>query len=100
MDERVVGFARAIPLENETAEITTIFVEPDHWGQGIGRQLLELVIHRLRAQGFSAITLWVLELNQRARRFYEAAGFYAAGDTKTSDSEGIMLEEVRYLKCL
>jgi hypothetical protein len=29
----------------------------------------------LRARGFEPITLWVLEKNERARRFYEIAGW-------------------------
>jgi hypothetical protein len=38
----------------------------------------------------------VLATNERARRFYEAAGWQADGSTKTDASRGFPLVEVRY----
>jgi len=50
----------------------------------------------LRAVGFSTATLWVLDTNLRARRFYEAAGWVPDGATKVDDRATFTLREVRY----
>ena len=39
---------------------------------GIGRSLFAHVTNDLIEQGFDEATLWVLDCNARARRFYEA----------------------------
>ena len=54
----------------------------------------------LTETGFSAATLWVLETNARARRFYESAGWAADGATKTDRRGDIELREVRYRRAL
>ncbi len=40
--------------------------------------------------------LWVLEGNDRARRFYERQGWTSDDVTKTLDMDGLELHEVRY----
>jgi hypothetical protein len=43
------------------------------------------------------VTLWVLEANDRARRFYEIAGFLPDGSRKPADLPGgVRLPELRY----
>jgi len=81
---------------NSTAEITALFVSPAHQGQGIGRELLLETLGRLRERGFKKVTLWVLDFNQQARRFYAAAGFTADGSSKSDVFQGVTLREVRY----
>ena len=44
------------------------------------------------------VTLWVLEANTRARRFYEKAGFAPDGTSKPADLFGVMLPKLRYRK--
>ena len=83
-DGRVAGFAVTGPSEDadaepSTAELYAIYLEPDHVGTGLGRGLLEHAIADLRERGFAVVTLWVLETNERARRFYEVAGWRADG---------------------
>ena len=50
----------------------------------------------LASLGYKDATLWVLDSNRRARRFYEKAGWAEDGTTKMDDSLGITLSEVRY----
>ena len=50
----------------------------------------------LRDEGYGAATLWVLERNPRARRFYEAAGWIADGAVKDDTYLGTPVREVRY----
>lgn len=98
---KVIGFVHVLPSRDPfaskgTAEITTIFVRPQHWGEGAGRGLLTEALEKLRRARFSQVTLWVVDVNARARRFYEIAGFKSDGTSKTSEFEGVSLIEVRY----
>jgi hypothetical protein len=44
--------------------------------------------------------LWVLDTNDRARRFYVLAGWAEDGASKTDGSRGFDITEVRYRKTL
>jgi len=76
-------------------EIYAIYVLPEWWGRGAGRLLMAHAIRALTEAGRSDITLWVLEANQRARRFYVAAGFSPDGSHQVLDLGG-PVTEVRY----
>ena len=80
LDGRVVGFVFWGPTEGpdatpETAEVYAIYLDPDAIGRGIGRALLDAAVGDMVADGFAAAILWVLDTNDRARRFYEAGGW-------------------------
>jgi ribosomal protein S18 acetylase RimI-like enzyme len=66
----------------------------------MGRRLMEEARGRLAVAGFTQVTLWVLDSNDRARRFYEAGGWSADGAAKQDDSRGFPLSEVRYRRSL
>jgi len=72
------------------------FPPPPLSGQGIGRRLFAKAIHDLAQRGYREVTLWVLDTNQRARSFYESAGWVPDGATKTEELPGAVLREVRY----
>jgi GNAT superfamily N-acetyltransferase len=97
----VRGFAFAGPSreQHDVAELYSIYVEPDAWGTGLGRELILEVERRLREQGFEQAELWVLEDNPRARRFYEAAGWSSA-DVQPITIFGSEVPEIRYRKRL
>jgi RimJ/RimL family protein N-acetyltransferase len=105
-DGSISGFCDLIPsrdsdAKSTTAEIGAIYVSPDKWGQGIGQELLSAAVARARGDGFSELTLWVLDGNQRARTFYEKFGFVLDGSTKEDDRWGdFIICEVRYRKPL
>jgi ribosomal protein S18 acetylase RimI-like enzyme len=98
----VVGFCRYGPSRDadrgqSTGEVVAINVHPASWRQGLGRALLDAALSRLRAAGFAEATLWVLQGNERARRFYEALGGHADGAERIeSHLTGSPLHEVRY----
>ena len=52
----------------ETGEITVLYLLPEVWGQGIGRQLMTAAVSGLTAAGYDQAVLWVLDSNARARR--------------------------------
>jgi ribosomal protein S18 acetylase RimI-like enzyme len=85
----------------ETAEIIAIYVDPERERRGIGRALALASCDAARSQGFTRLSLWVLEENARARAFYEALEFVSDGSTRsTSHWGGIPIREVRYLRSL
>jgi ribosomal protein S18 acetylase RimI-like enzyme len=97
-DGEVVGFAALGPSANPegAGELFAINVDPDHWGTGAGRALLEAAQAELARMGFAELVLWVLPGNARARRFYERAGWAADGAEQTVDALGVTVPEVRY----
>ena len=84
----------------DTAEIQAIYLVPEAIGLGIGRSLFQAAVDDMIAHGFTAAILWVLDTNERARRFYEAAGWAADGATKTEERPGGELHEIRYARNL
>ena len=59
-----------------------LYVQPVEWGRVLGRELHDEVLSRLRKGGSRRCHLWVLEANERARRFYERLGWRENGDTR------------------
>lgn len=66
------------------------------WGTGIGRRLMTAALTSLVEAGFTRATLWVLDTNERARRFYEAGSWRPDGGLKRDERRGVLLNEVRY----
>jgi GNAT superfamily N-acetyltransferase len=87
-DGRVVGFATFGPSRDEdappgTGEVPAIYLDPAVVGTGVGRDLFAETTTGLRHAGYGRATLWVLEANDRARRFYEKAGWTWDGSTSS-----------------
>lgn len=80
------------------AEVWAIYVDPRHWSRGVGRALWQRARDRMRAQGYSACSLWVFPGNAQAIRFYRAAGFAPDGTPpQPFELGGRQMSEVRYL---
>jgi GNAT superfamily N-acetyltransferase len=73
-----------------------LYVAPSHWGRGYGYALLRDAEEALATTGRRDLALWVLEGNDRARRFYERAGWRGDDGMKPFGDSG--LDEVRYRK--
>jgi GNAT superfamily N-acetyltransferase len=100
-DGRSLGFAAAGPsrdlaADGETGEVYAIYVEEEAAGTGVGRALLQHAVQSLRDAGFARATLWVLDGNARARRFYEKAGWRPDGATQSEPREDFVMNEIRY----
>ena len=99
-----IGFATYRPCGDEdkdpssVGELVAIYMLPHYWGQGLGKRMWEEVLRRFEAQGVSEITLWVIESNLRARRFYEIAGFRADGSKKVEPKLRTNLVLIRYAR--
>jgi len=101
VEDEIVGFSTvgASYSEDGTGELYAIYVDPLRWGSGAGRALIEQAEASLRESGFPAALLWVLEGNERAERFYRAAGWERDGE-KEDDFQGARVTEIRYRKRL
>lgn len=75
----------------EVGHIDRLYVHPLHQRTGLGRSLLTEATRRLNALGMSAVTLWALEADERARAFYERLGWRLDG---ASNFDGAV--DVRY----
>ena len=96
----VVGWANAGPSRDvdpgaTPGELYGIYVDPKWWGRGPSAALMDEALAWL-ASRFPAATLWTLERNGRARRFYERCGWLFDGTTKQDDRGSFVLDEVRY----
>jgi GNAT superfamily N-acetyltransferase len=69
------GRSRDVDAGQSTGEIWAVYVDPDHWSEGVGRTLCTAAEQELRRQGFTDATLWVLKGNERALQFYLESGF-------------------------
>jgi ribosomal protein S18 acetylase RimI-like enzyme len=91
-----IGKCRDEDLDSSFGEVWGIYLLPLFWNQGLGMELVNWGIQELRQRGFEKISLWVLEENINARRFYEKLGFIHDGAVKEI-SIGKSLNEYRYI---
>jgi len=89
------GLCRDEDLSN-FGELMAIYVDPAYVRTGVGRLLITAARERLRGVGVMAASLWVLEGNARARRFYERDGWRFDGTRRTRAYGAAPVEEVRY----
>jgi GNAT superfamily N-acetyltransferase len=69
------------PADLDRAELYALYVLPRHWSSGVGRALVDHALALAAEAGYADISLWVLEGNERGRRFYEQAGFAGTGES-------------------
>jgi ribosomal protein S18 acetylase RimI-like enzyme len=99
----VVGFASFGPSRDADAprqrgELWALYVDPRSWSTGAGRKLWQAAHSSLQSQGYSSVSLWVLEQNARAIRFYSVAGFVIeTGSEKEFELGGRRVREVRMI---
>jgi GNAT superfamily N-acetyltransferase len=100
-ESRLLGWATVGPsaCPDRYGELHGLYVDPECWGRGAGRALLERSEAEL-AQTWDEAILWTLEDNPRTRRFYEAAGWRPDGTTGTFERLGVRAPVVRYAKRL
>jgi GNAT superfamily N-acetyltransferase len=82
LDGEIAGFAAVVG-----GELDGLFVEPDLWGGGIGRALVDAATHEARKRGLALKVI----ANPRARRFYEHCGFAVEGEVETRFGPGLRM---------
>jgi len=94
-----IGRCRDDDRDSTYGEIWGIYLLPEYWNKGIGSYLIDWGINELKSKGYKKVTLWVLEENIKARRFYEKKGFRHDGTVKEIKL-GKILNEYRYEKII
>ena len=87
------------PAGAAAAELYAIYVLPAYWSGQAGWRLLTEVVNQATAQRYASLSLWVLEANSRARRFYQRGGFAVTGESQVLDDLG-GVTEIRYWRPL
>jgi GNAT superfamily N-acetyltransferase len=100
--DAIRGFATTAPSADDgrTGELVALYVDPDHWGRGLGGALLLESRARLARQGFSEACLWLFAGNERAARFYRGDGWAPDGRRRRDDIWGITVDVVGYRRPL
>ena len=104
----VVGWSGFGPARDEdcdqalVAELYGIYLLPEYWSMGYGKQLYRATETRIRQSLVENLVLWVFDKNTRARSFYEAVGYRLEnGKQKETRFAGATIAmEVRYRKLL
>lgn len=101
---RIAGFATIGASRDEdvpaAGELYALYVDPAHWGRGVGRALLLESRARLSSAGHRFAVLWVLEGNAGAERMYAADGWARDGAHRSEDPWGIVAEVNRFRRQL
>lgn len=92
-----IGKCRDTDKPNTCGEIWGIYLLPEYWNSGIGSELIHWGLNELKKRNYDKVTLWVLEENINARKFYEKVGFKHDGTVITI---GKKLNEYRYEKII
>jgi GNAT superfamily N-acetyltransferase len=82
LEGRLVGCAYVRPLDAGTADLGLIATAPDHWGSGIGRELVRSAEELVRSHGVTTMQLellvpkgWVHPEKERLRSWYTRLGY-------------------------
>jgi ribosomal protein S18 acetylase RimI-like enzyme len=94
------GFATTSPSREpdlpDHGELCALYVDPEHWGSGLGLALVSAARAHLFESGFRKAVLWVLAGNLRAERFYRIDQWEPDGFRRTDAVWGITVDEIRY----
>lgn len=102
VDDKPIGFIRIgkcrdVDKSSSYGEIWGIYLLEEWWNKGLGYESMVWGLNELAKRQYKKVTLWVLEENLRARRFYEKIGFQHDGTIKEIQI-GRKLNEYRYVK--
>jgi len=76
--DAIVGLATGLQEDGQW-HLVGMWVSPTVRGSGIADQLVAAVCELARQSGSASVTLWVTEVNSRARAFYRRLGFAPTG---------------------
>ncbi|GAB3216408.1 hypothetical protein GCM10027586_09190 [Kineococcus gypseus] len=85
--QSAVGFCILVPQE-DCLEVRYLATDPEAWGSGAGRALLEHVRQHARRADFPRGELWVIADNVRAINVYARAGWVATDAVEERGSAG------------
>ena len=75
IDSNIVGMGAFRKIDNITAEIKRMRVQPEYQGRGIGSLVLDTLIEKARQLGYRRLILDTTEKMQVAQHLYKRRGF-------------------------
>ena len=93
-DGSLVGFcivatpSRDNDAGDGVAEIVAMNVSPEAWRSGAGTALMNDALDRFRCDGWRVASLWVVDGNDRAQKFYQRFGFELDGANTCHEASG------------
>ena len=76
------------------AELVRLYVDPSMFGQGLGAELLEVVLATAVTEGADVLWLIVFHRNSRAKAFYTKHGFQSVGRREFRLGSATTLDDV------
>ena len=101
LGERPIGLVGGFPSTSKgegSPELISMWVHPDWRGSGVAGELLAAVVEWAENEAASELILDVADGNDRARGFYERAGFVATGRAEPLRSDPSRLQHRLRLK--
>ncbi len=92
LDSRAVAMALAEPGRADDGagevvpgrgHVSMVFVHPDRWGQGLGTALMAGLHEVTDRRGWTRLSVWTRQSNQRALRLYTRCGYRPTGRITT-----------------
>jgi GNAT superfamily N-acetyltransferase len=84
----VAAPSREADLGPEAAELVAMYVDPDHWREGVGDALMRAALERLAGLPYREAVLWTFRENGRAIAFYERYDWRPDGAEKIHPRTG------------
>jgi GNAT superfamily N-acetyltransferase len=82
LEGRLVGCAYVRPLDADTADLGMVSAVPEHWGSGVGRELVRSAEELMRSHGVTTMQLellvpkgWDHPEKERLRAWYTRIGY-------------------------
>jgi len=96
--KRIIGFISFSQYEvsTKTSEISSLYIDPDSAGHGVGKTLINLAFNKLAALEVRKVLLWVVRENQRAIEFYKAVNFKQMNTERKIFRHGIELTQLQF----
>lgn len=88
LNEKIIGFSflckNKTPINSNAhrGEINAIYLDPNKWRKGFGKQLCLASLSELKKLGFKKAIVWTLSENNRAINFYKSLGFKRSGASR------------------
>lgn len=91
-EEKIIGYV-GFWVMFEQAQITTIAIDSSNQNQGLGEQLLQFAMERIKQEQCESITLEVRTTNIAAQNLYKKLGFVECGirENYYGDEDAILM---------
>lgn len=87
--DNIYGFGRLKITTKIEAEIAGLYFVPEVVGKGLGKALVNLILHECKRRGFDQVTLYA---TKTAKAFYQSRGFQQSGDVLYITMGGVKVE--------